>query len=287
MLQSMSNKKGIAFVTLSMAAFTFEDMFIKLLLIRLPVGQLLCMFGLGTASLFAAIMWSRGIRFDEPGAWGKFPLLRALCEAGAALTFYLALSKIDLTLLAAVYQAVPLVIVLGASIFLGEQVGWRRWLAVLLGLLGVMLITRSGFAGFDPNSLWAVLSVLLVAARDLATRRIQEALPSTLISFQGFAVLIPTGLLWHFSTGEILVPISSSFLILTLGGVVFGALGYYCIVRGMRLGEASAVAPFRYSRILFAILVGAIVFGERVDTITLVGIGLIVSAGIYSFWREA
>jgi drug/metabolite transporter (DMT)-like permease len=83
------------------------------------------------------------------------------------------------------------------------------------------------------------------------------------------------------------VPVSSSYLILTLGGVVFGALGYYCIVRGMRLGEASAVAPFRYSRILFALLVGAIVFGERVDTITLVGIALIVLAGIYSFWREA
>ena len=282
----MSNKKGIAFVVLSMAAFTFEDMFIKLLSVHLPVGQLLCMFGLGTATLFAAIMLSRGVLFNEPGAWGKYPLLRALFEAGAALTFYLALSRIDLTLVAAIYQAVPLVIVFGASIFLREQVGWRRWFAVLFGLIGVMLITRPGFTEFDPNSLWAVLSVLLVAGRDLATRKIQENQSSTLISFQGFAVLIPTGLFWHFYAGEIVEPISLIHLILTLGGVVFGATGYYCIVCGMRIGEASVVAPFRYSRILFAMVIGAIVFGERVDMITITGVVLIVSAGFYSFLRE-
>lgn len=287
MAKRMSNKNGIAFVILSMAAFTFEDMFIKLLSVHLPVGQLLCMFGLGTSSLFAVIMLARGIRFDGAGAWGRIPIARMLCEAGAALTFYLALSRVDLTLVAAVYQAVPLVIVLGAAVFLREQVGWRRWLAVILGLFGVMLITRPGFMEFDPNSLWAVLSMVLVAGRDLVTRKIHEALPSTLISFQGFAVLIPTGLLWHFSTGEILVSVSGSFLVLTLGGVVFGAIGYYCIVRGMRLGEASVVAPFRYSRILFAMVIGAVVFGERVDAIALVGIGLIVSAGLYSFEREA
>lgn len=287
LVQSMSNKLGIAFVILSMAAFTFEDMFIKLLSVHLPVGQMLCMFGLGTASLFAAIMWLKKIRFNRPGAWGMIPLLRALFEAGAALTFYLALAKIDLTLVAAVYQAVPLIIVLGASLFLREKVGFHRWLAVVIGLAGVILITRPGFAEFDPNSIWAVLSALLVAGRDLVTRRIRRTLPSTLVSFQGFAVLIPTGLLWHFSVGEVLVPVHGAYLVLMLGGVIFGAIGYYCIVRGMRLGEASVVAPFRYSRILFAIMIGTVVFGERVDTITLVGIGLVVSAGVYSFRREA
>lgn len=286
MAKVVSNKRGIAFIIMSMAAFTFEDMFIKLLSVHIPIGQLLCMFGLGTSSLFAVIMWARGIQFCNTGAWGRLPIVRMLCEAGAALTFYLALSRVDLTLVAAVYQAVPLVIVLGAAIFLREQVGWRRWLAVIFGLFGVMLITRPGFEEFDPNSLWAVLSMVLVAARDLVTRKIHETLPSTLISFQGFAVLIPTGLLWHFSTGEMLVSVSGSFLVLTLGGVVFGAIGYYCIVRGMRLGEASVVAPFRYSRILFAMVIGAVVFGERMDGIALVGIGLIVSAGFYSFARE-
>ena len=283
----MSNRQGIAFVILSMAAFTLEDMFIKLLSSNIPVGQLLCMFGLGTASLFAGIMWFRGIRIDEPGAWEKVPLARTLCEAGAASTFYLALSKVDLTLVAAVYQAVPLVIVLGAFLFLQEQVGWRRWFAVLIGLAGVMLITRPGLAEFDPNSLWAVVSMLFVAGRDLVTRKVQKRLSSILISFQGFLVLIPTGILWHYGMGEALVPVSRFHLVLTLGGVVFGAIGYYCIVHGMRTGEASVVAPFRYSRILFAILVGAIVFGERVDATTLLGIGFIVSAGLYAFEREA
>ncbi len=283
----MSNQKGIAFTILSMAAFTLEDMFIKILSVQLPIGQMLCMFGLGTASLFAIIMWVSRTRFDNPGAWGKVPLLRTLFEAGAALTFYLALSKNDLTLVAAIYQAVPLVIVLGAFVFLRERVGWRRWLAVLVGLVGVMLITRPGFAEFDPNSLWAVLSALFVAGRDLVTRRIEATLSSTLISFQSFVILIPIGLLWHFVTGEVLEPVSGFQLALTLGGIIFGAIGYYCIVLGMRLGEASVVAPFRYSRILFAILVGAIVFGERVDAITLLGIGLIVSAGLYAFERKA
>ena len=282
----MSNTKGISFVVLSMAAFTFEDMFLKLLLVHLPVGQLLCMFGLGTASIFTVIMWIRGIRFDESGAWGKLPFLRIFCEAGAALTFYLALSTVELTLVAAVYQAVPLVIMIGAALVLREQVGWRRWIAVLIALLGVVLILRPGSLDFDPNSFWAVLSVLFVAGRDLATRRIREALSSTLISFQGFAVLIPAGLLWHFAAREVMVPISFTNFALTLGGVLFGAIGYYCIVRGMRLGEVSIVAPFRYSRILFATMIGAIVFGERVDMLALVGIVLIVAAGLYSFRRE-
>ena len=282
----MSNKQGIAFVILSMAAFTLEDMFIKLLSIHLPVGQLLCMFGLGTASLFAAIMLAGRVRFDEPGAWSRVPLLRVFCEAGAALTFYLALSKIDLTLVAAIYQAVPLVIVIGASIFLREQVGWRRWCTVLLGLAGVMFVIRPSFAEFDPNSLWALLSVILVAGRDLATRRIPKTLSSTLISFQGFAILVPTGLLWHLSMGEAFAPISPSYVAMTFGGIVFGAIGYYCIVRGMRLGEASVVAPFRYSRILFAMLIGVIVLGERVDATTLFGVCLIILAGIYSFERD-
>ena len=286
-MQIMSNKKGISFVVLSMAAFTFEDMFLKLLLTDLPVGQLLCMFGLGTASVFAAVMWITGARFDEAGAWGKLPLLRAFCEAGAALTFYLALSNIDLTLVAAVYQAVPLVIVIGAALILREQVGWRRWLAVLLALLGVILIIGPGSLDFDPNAFWAVLSVLFVAGRDLATRRIEESLSSTLISFQGFAVLIPAGLVWHFAAGEVMVPVSLTHLALTLGGVLFGAIGYYFIVRGMRIGEVSVVAPFRYSRILFAILIGTIVFGERVGMLALLGIGLIVFAGLYSLKREA
>lgn len=283
----MSNRQGTIFVVLSMAAFTFEDMFIKLLSLDLPVGQMLCMFGTGTASVFAAIMWSQSIRFDESGAWGKIPLSRTLCEAGAALTFYLALSKVDLTLVAAIYQAAPLVIVAGAAIFLGERVGWRRWLAVLVGLSGVMLITRPGFAEFDPNSLWAVLSVLLVAGRDLITRKIEATLTSALISFQGFAILLPVGFLWHYTAGEKFVAVSSSHLILTIGGVIFGAIGYYCIVQGMRIGEASVVAPFRYSRVLFAILVGSIVFGERVDMISLAGIGLIISAGLFSFKLES
>jgi drug/metabolite transporter (DMT)-like permease len=282
----MNNLRGIMLVVAAMAAFTLEDSFIKNLSASVPVGQVLILLGLGSASLFALMARIQGQSVFMPRAWRMMPMARAFMEAIAATGFAGALSLIEISTVAAVFQVTPLAITMGAALFLGEQVGWRRWSAVCVGFIGVLMIIRPGMAAFDPAALLVLIAVLGVAARDLMTRVMDAAIPSSVISFQGFLMLVPAGIALLF-----LLPGETRMLqglewAQIVGGMVFGMLGYYGIVAAMRIADASAVTPFRYTRLLFSLLVGMIVFRERPDLMTLCGAGLIIASGLYTVWRE-
>jgi drug/metabolite transporter (DMT)-like permease len=282
----MNNVQGILLVIGAMAAFTLEDMFIKSLSEQLPVGQILILLGIGSGSVFALLAKWQGHQILAPRAWRRLPVLRALCEAVAAVSFASSLALVDISVVAAVFQATPLVITMGAALFLGEQVGWRRWSAILVGFAGVLMIIRPGLAGFEPAALLVLVSVVAVAGRDLMTRVMDSAVPSTVVSFQAFAVVIPAGaILLLLTPGDARLLVGNEWLMM-LGGVIFGVLGYYGIVTAMRVGDASAVTPFRYSRLVFSILVGVAMFNERPDAMTLVGAALIILSGLYTFMRE-
>jgi len=282
----MENLRGILLVIVAMAAFTVEDMFIKTLSSAIPVGQILMMLGIGSATIFALLSRRGGQRLFAPAAWRPVFFLRALCEAVAAICFTTALSLVDISVVASVFQATPLVITMGAALFLGEQVGWRRWSAICLGFMGVLLIIRPGLEGFNPSAFFVLGSVFAVAARDLLTRRIDVAVSSTVVSFQGFAVLVPAGALLLVFTPGTVQPLDTAQAAMIAGGMVFGAIGYYGIVSAMRLGDASAITPFRYTRLLFSLIVGVVVFRETPDGLTLLGAGLIMATGLYTFLRE-
>ncbi|MEM7073574.1 MAG: DMT family transporter [Pseudomonadota bacterium] len=282
----MNNVQGIVLVIFAMAAFTVEDMFIKTLSATLPVGQILIGIGLGSGALFAALAVSRGHALFARPAWQPLLLARAGAEAIAAIAFASALSLVDISVVAAVFQVTPLAITMGAAVFLGEQVGWRRWSAITLGFVGVMLIIRPGQADFDLAVLLPIVSVIAVAARDLMTRRISVEVPSTIVSFQGFAALVPAGALLLLATDGAFLQMSGVEGVQLGVAVLFGALAYYCIVTAMRVAEASAVTPYRYTRLLFSLAVGVFVFGERPDALTLAGAGLIIGTGLYTFVRE-
>ncbi len=283
----MNNVHGILLVVAAMAAFTLEDMFIKRLSGGgMPVGQILILLGLGSAAIFALMARIEGSRISARAAWQRPFLWRALFEAGAAMAFVTALSRVEISVVAAVFQATPLAITAGAAIFLGEEVGWRRWSAIGAGFCGVLMIIRPGLEGFQPAALFVLISVACVAARDLITRRIDLAVASSVVSFQGFAALVPAGMVLVLSGGEARAALTVADVAMLSGAVIFGALGYYCIVRAMRIGEAAVVTPFRYSRLLFSLIIGALVFGERPDAITLTGAALIIVSGLYTFLRE-
>lgn len=282
----MQNVHGILLVIAAMAGFTVEDMFIKQLSGTVPVGQILILLGIGSATIFAIASHAGGNRISAHAAWRPIFLLRALAEATAAMAFATALSLVDISVVAAVFQATPLVITMGAALFLGEQVGWRRWSAISIGFAGVLIIIRPGFEGFEPAALFVLISVLAVSARDLITRRIDGAVASTVVSFQGFAVLIPAGAILILVTGSTPTAMSGFEAAMILGATIFGALAYYGIVQAMRIGDASAVTPFRYTRLLFSLLVGIVVFKERPDLMTLLGATLIIATGLYTFLRE-
>lgn len=282
----MDNLRGIAFVIVAMAAFTIEDMFIKQLSRTLPVGQILIVLGIGSGAIFAALSVMNRQSLLRAQIWKPMFLWRALSEAIAAICFATALSLVDLSVVASVFQATPLVITMGAALFLGERVGWRRWSAIFIGFIGVLMIIRPGLDGFDPNALLVLGSVIFVTVRDLITRRIAANVSSSVISFQGFAALIPAGIVLLWLTGEQAQTTGTTEVWMLLGGVIFGAIGYYGIVSGMRLGDAAVVTPFRYTRLLFSLLVGIVVFRETPDALTLAGAALVIATGLFTFLRE-
>ena len=181
----------------------------------------------------------------------------------------------------------PLTLVLGAALFLGEQVGWRRWSSVAVGFAGVLLILRPGTAAFHPSMLLAVMGVIGLTLRDLATRRIPKGVPSDQLSASAYGAMVPAGLVLAALGGEPAVMPDPLQMTLLLGTLVFGVLGYTALVAASRMGEASVVAPFRYSRLAFALIVALVVFGERPDLPMLLGAALIAGAGGYAMWREA
>jgi drug/metabolite transporter (DMT)-like permease len=282
----VNNLNGILFILAAMAAFTLEDMFIKRLSGDVPVGQILMLLGLGSGTVFAAAAVYRGDNLFAPAAWRGAAILRTLSEAVGAVAFATALSLVDISTVAAVFQALPLVITMGAALFLGEQVGWRRWSAICVGFVGVLMIVRPGLAGFNPSVILVLVAVLAIAARDLLTRMVDSSVSSAVVSFQAFASVIVAGGLLLVSTGAEPTGLDGRQVGMMLGGIVFGVAGYYAIVTATRIGDASAITPFRYSRLLFSILVGVLVFGERPDAMTLGGAALIIVSGLYTFVRE-
>ena len=282
----MQNVHGILILMAAMLGFTLEDMFIKSLSVTIPVGQILMALGLGSGAVFAVLAILRGDNLFAPAAWSPRMLLRTACEAGGAVLFATALSRVDLSTVAAVFQTLPLVITLGAALFLGEQVGWRRLTAILVGFTGVLLIIRPGTDAFDPNALLVLGAVLAVAVRDLITRTIDASVSSFVVSFQSFASLVVAGPLLMLFAATDYAAVTTTNLSMMAGAVAFGAAGYWGVVTALRLGEASVVAPFRYSRLLFSILVGMIAFGERPDLPTMLGATLIIGSGLFTFMRE-
>ena len=282
----MNNVQGILLVIGAMAAFAIEDAFLKALSVQISIGQILMTLGIFCSVIFAlATVASQRSLFNR-SAWTTIPIIRALCESGSAFCFVTALSRVELSTVAAIFQATPLAITMGAALFLGEQVGWRRWTSICAGFAGVLLIIRPGFEGFTSDMLYVIATVFIIAVRDLVTRILPEDVPSTLVAGQAYLSLVPTGALIILLTPQNYTPIDGILNIWMSGAILFGIIGYYGIITAMRMGDASAITPFRYTRLLFSIVLGVILFGERPDMFTLCGAALIIGSGLYMFMRE-
>ncbi|MBN2905834.1 MAG: DMT family transporter [Rhodobacteraceae bacterium] len=281
----MENLRGIALMVAAMAGFAVEDMFVKRVSESLPVGQILVILGAGGAVAFALMAWARGQRLASRALLTRPVLLRNLGEVTGTLGYVMAIALTPLSSAAAILQATPLAVTLGAALFMGAQVGWRRWSAIGVGLFGVLLIIRPGLEGFQPASLFALLGVAGLALRDLATRATPRSVGSLQLSAYGFATLVPLGALMLL-LGPAPAPIDGPTAARLGGALVMGVAGYYAIVEAMRLGEVAVVTPFRYSRLIFALVIGILAFGEQPDALTLTGAAIIIASGLYTLARE-
>ncbi|MEM8958121.1 MAG: DMT family transporter [Pseudomonadota bacterium] len=279
----MDNLRGIALMTLAMAAFALEDMFLKFLLESVPLGQILLMLGLGGTAVFGALARRQGAPL-RPALRLRAVWLRNLGEVLGTLFFVTALSLMPLSTLATILQTAPLIVTLGAALFLGAPVGWRRWSAIGVGFAGVLLIIRPGLDAFEPVSLLALAATTCLALRDLATRAMPPETSSTLLAAMGFAMVTLAGLVL-LPFGDGLIWLDPAGWALFLGAFLASLVAYAAITNAMRVGEVATVTPFRYTRLLFSIAIGMAVFGERPDTATFTGAAIILAAGLYTLAR--
>lgn len=269
----------------AMAGFTLNDAITKYSSQSMNMAQVMLIRG-AFASLFVGLLaWQRGA-LSRPGSMLQ-PLvaLRVISEAGATVSFLVALAHLPIANVSAVLQALPLAVTMGAALVFGETVGWRRWLAIAIGFAGVLIIVRPGFEGFSIYSLSALASVACCAVRDLATKRIPKAIPTLLVSTATAlamtivgAALLPAMGGWTPMTGD-------STALLALAAVLV-LIGYQFIIMAMRAGDISFIAPFRYTALIWSILLGLFIFADIPDLPMIVGATIIIGSGLYALYRE-
>lgn len=289
------NLTGILAMLASMAAFTANDTLVKLAAANLPLGQIIAMrnlaaavgilivgrlvYGASPSALAASLREAAALR-----GLGHLLSWRIVGEVMGTLLFLAALVRMPIADVIAIAQFTPLAITAAAALFFAEPVGWRRWMAAGIGLVGVLLIVRPGSTAFTPVAGLAFASIGFVVLRDLSTRRIPATVPTMLLTFMSAASVMIAGLaLLPFETW--LLPAGREVGMLALAGL-FLAAGYAFIIVAMRAGEVAVVSPFRYSVILWALVAGYLIWGELPDPVSLAGIAIVTAAGIYTFHRE-
>jgi len=270
----------------AMAAFAVEDLFLKRAAMALPPGQVIAMMGLGGALVFWAMAALKGQKVLTRRALKGAPVLRSLSEAGATMLYITALALIPLSVNSALLQASPLVVTMGAALFLGEPVGWRRWTAISIGFAGVLIVLQPWNDGFQTAGILTVFCVVALASRDLSTR----AMPADIATFPlvswAYMALVPAGAVLMAIGGHPLTAIDPTRWFDLAMALVSGLFGYYAVTAATRLGEAAVVAPFRYTRLVFALILAMLFLGERPGPAMLIGATLIIASGLYTFARE-
>ena len=281
----MENLRGILFMILAMAGFALEDLFIKLLSSHVPVSQILIILGFSGTAVCLIIAFLTHAPILHRDLLNRPIIVRTFCELFAALFFTSAIALTPLSSAASILMTTPLMVTMGAAIFFGEKVGWRRWTAIIIGFFGVLLILRPGFDSFMPASLLAVIATIFLAVRDLATRTMQIDISTTTVSIYAFLAMGISGFIAIPFFSAMVIPTSIEIVYL-ISATFVGVIGYYAIVLATRNGDVSVISPFRYSRLVFAMLLSIIILLERPDLVTLIGASIIVISGVYTFIRE-
>lgn len=269
---------------LAQALFVSSDSLVKLLGTTMPTSQIMAVRGVLAVALAASILAAT----TEPRQWrlALTPLvgLRASLEAASAVLFIMSLPHLPLGDITVFMQFTPLSITLLAAVLLGAQVGWRRWAAVLVGFVGVLLVAQPGGSGFSPYAISAIMVALIISVRDLVTRRLDPAIPTPaitltttlavcLLGFAGAPLEEWVGLTWQ-SIG------------LLAGSAILVTSANAAIIRAFRGTDVTVVSPFRYFGVLWALGLGFLVWGEVPDSLAICGTMLIVGSGLYTMHRE-
>lgn len=282
----MQNLRATGLMVLAMACFATADGLIKLLSQSISGGQVMTFMGLGGALALLGLCRIQGTPVISPVFFHRAVVVRNISEIVAVVSIFTALALAPLSTVSAIIQVVPLMITMAAALVLKETVGPRRWTAVILGFIGVLIIIRPTAEGLDPALLLALLGTIGLSVRDLFARFVPRSISTSQLSFYAFGVTGLAGIVLTALDGGF-QPVSLGIAFQSLAMIGFAVGGYFSVTTAMRIGEASAVSPFRYTRLPFAVLVGFFLFSESPDAATLFGSALTIGSGLYVMLREA
>ncbi len=285
MTSSSDNIKGAVFMMIAMAGYALNDTMIKLVTENVGLFQAVFLRGVFASILLGFLAWHRNALFIRASKrdW-RLMMTRSLTETLAAYSFLTALLHMPLANLTAILQSLPLAVTLCAALFLGAKVGWKRYVAISIGFIGVLMIVRPGGEGFNTYSLWGLTAVFFVTIRDLTTHRLSSNIPSAFVALvTSIIVMIAAGLAsftedWAIMGITEITYLGSSALFILIGSITS--------VAAMRFGEISFVAPFRYTALVSATALSVLVFGDIPDFWTICGSIVVVATGIFTFYRE-
>ena len=266
---------------LAMLGFAIEDSLIRLISLTIPFGQLLFFFGFGGALIFTLFCKAQKQRLFIKEVLSRPMIIRMLFELIGRLFYSLSLILMPISLVTLVLQATPILVVAGAAFIFRERVGAFRWIAIIFGLFGVILILKPTGDGFSPYVLFAVLGMLGFVGRDLGSRAASPRLSDYHLGLYGFIAVILAGILFSVWSGSAYVSLSVWTLTYILLLILVGCFSYIALMKAMRKGEVSFVTPFRYTRILFGVGAGVLLFGETITTLLILGSIIIVGSGFF------
>ena len=280
------DQRGALFMNAAMLVFPLSDAFTKAALQTLPLFQTIALRGvLAMAALLLIARLTRVAGLWPASRRDRVILgVRTVAEVTGALLFLAALARMPLGNIAAILQALPLMVTLAAALVFGERIGWRRLTAIGVGFAGVVLILRPGGEGFDRWSMLAMASVCAIVVRDLASHRLSAAVPSLAVGVWAATAVMLAGFVGAaFGDWQPVTLTEAGLLAASAANLV---VGYVVVVAALRVGDIGFVAPFRYMSLVWAILLGWLAFGTWPDGLTFVGAGIVVATGLFTLYRE-
>ena len=280
------NFRGASIMTICMSAFVLNDAFVRLAGDSLPLAQILFIRGLITTFVLLAFAIHGGIfslKVSKKDKWRIF--FRSIAEALTAYFFLTAVMKMPFANVTAILQILPMTVTLAAAFVFKEKVGIIRISLILMGFFGVILIINPSADGFNLYAVYALIAVVLITIRDLITRKLSNEVPTLLPTVSASIGVLLFSVILLINTP--LQPLNSQNSLFIFLAAFFIVFGYYTAVLVMRSGEISFISPFRYTAILFALILGFIFFDEKPDITAFVGIVIVMLAGIVLMMRNS
>jgi len=282
--QGRANRIGILWMVLAMTCFICNDALVKTVLARVPSAQMIVVRGVMAIALITFVAWRMGALVGVSQLFRGWVGLRAVGEGVGTFLYLAALYHLPLANATAIYMSSPLFIAVLARLFLGERVDTRRWIAIAMGFSGVLMVIQPQADGFNLYAWLCLLSTLVYAGRDLLTRKIPVGVPSVVVTLATAAVVVGMAVVVLLFEGWTPM-IWSDVGLLALAAVCLSS-AYYAVIASVRSGEVSVVAPFRYVGLLWAVVLGYLVWGDVPNPLAWAGIALLIAAGLYMIHQQ-